>query len=119
LAFGPDLLSIDCIIKDLSVGGARLVAANSSPLPTVVHLVVLRYRLAFEAEVVWRRANGSLGLEFRRYYDLERARTMKLKALRLLCVESALRPASLARDETLTAPHTKDSGGTKYRYSPN
>jgi len=99
LAFGPDLFSVDCTIKDLSVKGARVIIENTQLVPSIVHLVDLRHRLAFEAEVAWRRANGDLGLKFRRYYDLERARTLKLKALRLLCVESSLRTASLARDE--------------------
>jgi len=100
-----ELFSIDCTIKDLSVKGARVLIESGTLVPTIVHLVDLRHRLAFEAEVAWRKADGHLGLKFCGYYDLERARTLKLKALRLLCVESALRSASVARDETLsTAP---------------
>jgi hypothetical protein len=102
LAFGVELFSVDCIIKDLSVKGARVAIETGTLVPTIVHLVDLRHRLAFEAEVAWRHADGHLGLTFRRYYDLEKARTLKLKALRLVCVESALRSASVARDETLS-----------------
>jgi hypothetical protein len=101
LAYGRELFSVDCTIKDLSVRGARVFVENGPLLPTVLHLVDLRHRLAFEAQVAWHRADGNLGLKFRRYYDLEKARTLKLKALRLLCVENALRSASIAQDETL------------------
>src|SRR5215472_3681342 len=62
LAFGADLFSVDCTIKDLSVRGARVHIESGLLLPRVLHLVDLRHHLAFEAEVAWRRADGNLGL---------------------------------------------------------
>ena len=84
-------LSTDCTISDISESGARVRSDMAAILPAEVFLVHLRDQKAFEATVVWRRANGNLGLRFRAVHDLRDPSTDALKLLRVHCVEYGLR----------------------------
>lgn len=55
--------SLDCRIRDLSDGGARIVIAAGSIIPTRVVLIDTRNAIAYEAEVVWLKA-PEFGLKF-------------------------------------------------------
>jgi hypothetical protein len=43
--------------------------------------------MAFEASVVWRRANGDLGLKIKAAHDLDRSHSKEMKSLRRYCVD--------------------------------
>src|ERR1051325_3553263 len=68
-------LSTDCTISDLSDTGARVRADTAAIVPADIFLVHLREQKAFEATVVWRRANGYLGLKFKAVHDLHNPAT--------------------------------------------
>jgi PilZ domain-containing protein len=63
------LLSVDgrcnlnCVVLDLSEGGARVSASDYDLVPSRVFLVVEKTGDIFECEVKWRRADG-LGFSF-------------------------------------------------------
>ena len=97
LSFGRGAFTVDCIIRDLSGSGARVLIHPGVAIPAHVYLVYLRQRMAFEATVQWRRKDGQLGLKLGAAYDLEHCRTPELKLLRRYCVDtmSAERPAFL------------------------
>src|SRR5437870_117566 len=80
LCYGASL-STDCTISDLSDTGAKVRADTAAIVPTDIYLVHLREQRAFEATVVWRRANGYLGLKFKAVHDLHDPATEELKLL--------------------------------------
>lgn len=91
LAFGHADFAIDCLIHDISTGGARIRVQPGPTVPESIILVHLRDRVAYEAIVVWRKDNGSLGLKFQAQHDLEQAISPGMRTLRRYCVEYALR----------------------------
>jgi hypothetical protein len=54
---------IDCTIRDLSTGGARIACDQVIALPDWFHLVMMPERDMREVRVVWRRP-GEAGLQF-------------------------------------------------------
>jgi len=90
LCYGSGL-STDCTISDISESGARVRSETAAILPAEVFLIHLRDQKAFEATVVWRRANGNLGLKFKAVHDLSNPSTDRLRLLRVHCVEYGLR----------------------------
>jgi hypothetical protein len=91
LAFGVVDFAIDCLIHDISAGGARVRIQPGPVVPEGVILVHLRDRIAFEAGVVWRKDDGTLGLKFLARHDLEQATSPGLRALRRHCIDYSLR----------------------------
>lgn len=89
--FGSVDFAVDCLIHDISVGGARVRLETRSAVPESVILVHLRDRVAYEASVVWRKDDGTLGLKFEARHDLEDARSPGLRTLRRHCIEYSLR----------------------------
>ena len=61
--YNEGAFSLDCRIRDISDGGARIVLSASSIIPTRVVLVDVRNSIAYEAEVVWLKA-PEFGLRF-------------------------------------------------------
>jgi hypothetical protein len=60
----PDMSCFfDCVIKDLSEGGAQVWTPGTSALPTRVYLWQDRTKTLFECEVRWRKLN-LMGLRF-------------------------------------------------------
>jgi hypothetical protein len=70
----------------MSVGGVRVRISQRAVVPDKVCLVHLREWFAYEAKIVWRRADGNFGLQFTRAYDLDGATKPELKAMREYCV---------------------------------
>jgi hypothetical protein len=61
--------TVDCAIKDMSAGGARVAVGKRDSLPAQVYLIDIRAGAAYEAEVVWRRS-PQFGLRFVKRHDL-------------------------------------------------
>lgn len=61
--FNDNKTVIDCMIRDLSEGGARLVCAQAVSLPSSFQLIFVAERQMREVRVAWRRAE-ELGVEF-------------------------------------------------------
>jgi hypothetical protein len=70
LIFGNVTISPDCVIRDLSDGGARVRVSAAIPLPASLSLMVVRDGLLFGATIVWRRGD-ELGLKFNSKLDLQ------------------------------------------------
>jgi len=85
LAFGRVLHALDCLIGDMSTGGARVRVKSGTAVPNELYLVHLVERCAYEARVVWRRADGNMGLAFKRSFDLDGAIRPELRTLREFC----------------------------------
>jgi len=43
----------DCVVRNISVGGAKITLAKRQLLPGDIHLIVVKYGLACRADVVW------------------------------------------------------------------
>jgi len=86
LAFGSMPRVLDCLIGDMSVGGARVRVKAQTQVPNELCLIHLIEWFAYEARVVWRRRDGNVGLAFKRSFDLEGAIRPELRTLRELCV---------------------------------
>jgi hypothetical protein len=71
LIVGDGELSVDCVIRNLSSRGARVVLSRAIDLPAEVCLLILREDLLCEASVSWRNGEQT-GLTFTARYDLKR-----------------------------------------------
>ncbi len=85
LVYG-DYFSLDCIVRDISDGGARVQIPAGQAAPDNVYLVELRSGIAYEAQVVWRRY-PLIGLTFTHQYGLADASTPHLRILRRLWMD--------------------------------
>jgi hypothetical protein len=91
LVHGDGAFSVDCTVRDISEGGAKVMLIQNQSLPPSVFLVVVKYCTAYQSEIVW--ANfPARGLKFLARYKLDRPVPKNLKYLRRLWLE--LRPRS-------------------------
>lgn len=85
LVFG-DYFSIDCVVRDITDGGARVQVMTDQPVPDHIFLLELRSGIAYEAHVAWRR-HPQIGLTFEHQYGLAEASTPHLRILRRLWMD--------------------------------
>ncbi len=85
LVFERGLRSLDCMIGDMSVRGARVRISQGAPIPKEMWLVHLKEWHAYQARVVWKRADGNIGLAFGKSYALKGALSAELRTLREHC----------------------------------
>jgi hypothetical protein len=69
IIIGNGLMSPDCVIRDLSPGGARVRVPRTIELPSRVGLLVIKDGLLFDAIVAWRR-DDEAGLAFSGQHDI-------------------------------------------------
>ncbi len=81
LATDEASLTIDCVIRNLSEGGALVETASPHLLPTELHLLQARDGVAWDARVIWRRGN-KVGLALGDRHDLKESTDRALMALR-------------------------------------
>jgi hypothetical protein len=55
--------TFDCLVRDISEGGARLELATLESMPDEFDLVIPQHERQYRAKVVWRR-NGKCGVRF-------------------------------------------------------
>jgi hypothetical protein len=60
--------TIDCIVRDISPGGARLRVENSLAVPAQFELLLLTENARTPAQVVWRKAT-EVGVRFAKAAD--------------------------------------------------
>lgn len=53
LVYGEGMYSSDCLIRDVSPGGAKIVVRRTQMIPRSLYLIAVKERLAHRAEVVW------------------------------------------------------------------
>lgn len=83
VVYGEGAYSIDCAIRDLSDGGAKINLPQRQFLPVDLYLIVVRNCVAHEAKVVWMNF-PSRGLRFSRTYSLSGVLPEEVKFLRKL-----------------------------------
>ena len=86
LVHGEGAFSIDCTVRDISEGGAKVTLRQNQSLPPNVFLVVVKYCIAYQSQIVW--ANfPARGLKFLERYKLDTSVPESLKYLRRLWLE--------------------------------
>jgi hypothetical protein len=63
ILFNQGNSSLDCLIRDISEGGARLSASQAVTLPDEFELFIPQKNATFRVRMVWRRSEG-LGVSF-------------------------------------------------------
>ncbi|MGD0142643.1 MAG: PilZ domain-containing protein [Rhizomicrobium sp.] len=95
--FAPDgAFSLDCAIRDMSEGGARVTLSKRQPLPSDLFLIVVKYCVAYRAKVVWMEFPAR-GLKFSTTYPLSADLPDDLKFLRRLWGELYVRLGGVER----------------------
>jgi hypothetical protein len=83
IVYGEGAYSVDCAIRDMSEGGARVTISERQFLPVGLYLIVVRNCVAHEAKVVWLKYPAR-GLQFLHTYALSDALPRDLQYLRKL-----------------------------------
>jgi hypothetical protein len=95
---GPSLpdgaFTLDCTIRDISEGGAKVILARRLLLPSNLYLIVIKYCVAYWATVVWLDFPAR-GLKFSKTYPLSAALPDELKFLRKLWGDLYARSAGI------------------------
>ena len=82
--------STDCVIRNLSTFGARILLSAGSVVPDTFDLIEMKNGASFSCRVVWR-AYPQVGVTFERQDMLMDAETPHLKTLRRLWLDSQVR----------------------------
>jgi len=86
--------TLDCAVRDLSAGGAKVTIADRQPLPVDVFLIVVKHSVAHRARVVWT-AFPARGLQFLQTYAMRAPLPENLNFLRLLWGELYVRSGGI------------------------
>jgi len=86
-------MTLDCAIRDISEGGARITLDKHVPLPNDLYLISVKHGIVYQAKVVWMKFPAR-GLKFLHVYMLKGAMPEKLKFLQNLLVELNARPGA-------------------------
>ncbi len=81
---------LDCTIRDVSDGGARIGFARTVPLPAQFWLIEVRARMAYRAEVAWRN-DLEAGLRFHNQFALSAIADPRHLFLKQLWLQHATR----------------------------
>jgi hypothetical protein len=93
--FLPDgSFTIDCSIRDISEGGAKIVLDKRQLLPAEFFLIVVKYCTAHWARVVWLKYPAR-GLQFSKTYKLDAGLPDELKFIRELWGNLYVRPGTV------------------------
>ena len=83
LAYGEGAFTVDCAIRDLSDGGAKIILTKRQALPLDLYLVIIKNCVAYKARVAWLNFPAR-GLAFCQVYALSGTLPEELKFLRRL-----------------------------------
>ncbi len=82
----PHVLALDCSIRDLSEGGAKIILKQFQLLQPELYLIVVKFCVAYQARVVWRKFPAR-GLKFSKTYFLNAPQPETSNTLRRLWLE--------------------------------
>lgn len=95
LVYGDGAFSFDCLIRDVSHGGAKIVVRRTQMMPHNLYLIAVKDQLAHEAKVVWLNVPAR-GLQFVNTYRLNDNLPEEVKFLRPLwesvCIRGSATP---------------------------
>ena len=90
--FEPDgAFTLDCTVRDISEGGAKIVVRQRQALPPNLYLIVVKYCVAYWARVVWLDLPAR-GLQFSKTYSLSAPLPHDLRFLRRVWGDLYARP---------------------------
>lgn len=93
--FLPDgSFTVDCSIRDISEGGAKVVLDRRQILPPELYLIVVKYCTAHWAKLVWLKYPAR-GLQFYKTYKINEALPEELKFLRKLWDDLSVRSGTI------------------------
>jgi len=85
--------TLDCTIRDISEGGARITLFQREPLPRTLFLIIAKYCIAYRAELVWM-AYPARGLRFFSVYPMNLALPEEARFLRKIWANLHLRDSN-------------------------
>lgn len=91
--------SLSCSVRDYSDTGARIRVPEDANLPEHLYLILVRHRIAFQAEIMWY-GQQEAGLRFIRRVDLTDSMNLDLVHLNELWREATASQSSCSREET-------------------
>jgi len=91
--------SLSCSVRDYSDTGARIRVPEDANLPEHLYLILVRHRIAFQAEIMWY-GQQEAGLRFIRRIELTDSMNLDLVHLNELWREAAVSQSSFSGEET-------------------
>jgi hypothetical protein len=85
MVLGDGTFTVDCAIRDISEGGAKIILSRQQLLPPEFYLIIVKYCVAYQAKIAWRNFPAR-GLKFSNKYPLSETVPEELKFLRQLWV---------------------------------
>jgi hypothetical protein len=86
LVYGDGVFTLDCTVRDISEGGAKIIISEQQGLPPDIILIVVKHRVAYQAKVMWLKFPAR-GIKFLKSYALDATLPTELKFLRQLWVD--------------------------------
>jgi PilZ domain len=90
LVYGDGAFTVDCTIRDISEGGAKITLSRHQSLPSDLFLIIVKYGIAYQAKAMWVNFPAR-GLRFLKEYPLNMPLPDKLKFLRHLWLNLSAR----------------------------
>jgi hypothetical protein len=84
------VLTLDCAIRDISEGGARITLDRRHPLPPEVFLISVKHGIVYQAHIMWMQFPAR-GLKFLHAYVLKGAMPDELMFLKKISVDLGAR----------------------------
>jgi hypothetical protein len=90
LVYGEGDFTVDCAIRDIGEGGAKIAFSRHQSLPSELNLIVTKYCIAFRAKIMWVNFPAR-GLKFLQSYPLGDSLPKELNYLRRLWLDLGMR----------------------------
>jgi hypothetical protein len=94
LVHGNGAFTVDCIVRNISAGGAKVTLAQRHPLPGNIYLIVVKYGLACRSEIAWL-SFPARGLKFADMHFVAQSLPPELMFLRQLWLEHCPRSGGI------------------------
>jgi len=86
LVFGPQDLTADCAVRNLTTRGAKIQTSVAASLSPSVWLIIVRRGVVYRANLAWRRGDEA-GLKFESEHDIATDQDPRLKIIRYVWKE--------------------------------
>ena len=86
VVFHEGAYSYDCIVRDMSEGGARIEIPEARMMPRRFYFLTSKEELAYDCELVWR-TRMMAGIKFREAIQLSTCNDPKLRYLKAIAAE--------------------------------
>jgi hypothetical protein len=108
-SFNADnFFTLDCSVRNLSEGGAKITLSQQRPLPNSLYLIIVKYCVAYHAELAWMKY-PSRGLRFRKTYPLEEPLPHEARFLHYLWADLYPRYSSIQHETDRRDAHIHPS----------